>query len=171
MLITARPAGLIWEMWARWPIEALRIVTPGSHHSVLLLWTREFGEFLKWYVNLEYPQVRSTVGFDYLDNILDIEVAPDLSVWNWKDEDELDDVVARCMMTSRKADFIREEGSRVIETLHAKSPPFDEPWHLWRPDPSWEAPGLPDGWSDLSENPACGGDVNSKHEGCMGGVS
>ena len=147
----------------RWPIEALRINTPGSHYSVLLLWTRGFGKFLKWYVNLEDPLVRSTVGFDYLDNLLDIEVAPDLSAWNWKDEDELDDVVTKAMMTSRKADFIRAEGSKAIRVLDAKSPPFDEPWHLWRPDPSWETPRLPDGWNDLSENPACGGDVNVQH--------
>lgn len=137
----------------RWPIEALRINTPRSHHSVLLLWTRGFGEFLKWYINLEDPLVRSAVGFDYLDNLLDIEVAPDLSAWNLKDEDELDDVVARGMMTFRKADFIRAVGSRVIEELEAKSPPFDEPWHLWGPDPSWDAPCLPDGWSDLRRTP------------------
>ena len=134
-------------------------------------WTRGFGEFLKWYVNLEDPLIRSAVGFDYLDNLLDIEVAPDLSAWNFKDEDELDDVVARGMMTSRKADFIRAAGSRVIEELEAKSPPFDEPWHLWRPDPSWDAPCLPDGWNDLSENTACGGDVNFQHQVLTGRVS
>ena len=99
------------------------------------------------------PLVRSPMGFDYLDNLLDIEIAPDLSEWNWKDEDELEDVVARGMMTARKADGIRAEGRRVIEALNAKAPPFDEPWHLWRPETGWETPGLPDGWNDLSENP------------------
>ena len=78
---------------AVWPIEALRIVTPGRHHSVLLLWTEGFREFLKWYVNLEDPLTHSAVGFDYLDQFLDIEIAPDLSAWNWKDEDELEDAV------------------------------------------------------------------------------
>ena len=155
----------------RWPIENLRIVTPGSHHSVLLLWTKEFGEFLKWYVNLEDPLVRSPVGFDYLDNLLDIEIAPDLSEWNWKDEDELEDVVARGMMTARKADGIRAEGRRVIEALNAKAPPFNEPWHLWRPETGWETPGLPDGWNDLSENPACGGDVSFEEPCLTGGAS
>ena len=143
---------------AVWPIEALRIVTPGRHHSVLLLWTEGFREFLKWYVNLEDPLTRSAVGFDYLDQFLDIEIAPDLSAWNWKDEDELEDAVANGLMTPQRADLIRAEGIRVIETLDKKAPPFDEQWHLWRPDPQWESPGLPDGWDDLNENPARGGD-------------
>lgn len=146
----------------RWPIETLRIVTPGSHHSVLLLWTAGFREFLKWYVNLEAPLVRSAVGFDYLDQLLDIEIAPDLSGWNWKDEDELEDAVARGMMTAQEADLIRAEGRRVIESMDARLPPFDEPWHLWCPEPDWDAPGLTDGWSDLNKNPACGGDFSPR---------
>ena len=143
---------------AVWPIEALRIVTPGRHHSVLLLWTEGFREFLKWYVNLEDPLTHSAVGFDYLDQFLDIEIAPDLSAWNWKDEDELEDAVANGLMAPQRADLIRAEGIRVIETLDKKAPPFDEQWHLWRPDPQWESPGLSDGWDDLNENPARGGD-------------
>ena len=143
---------------AVWPIEALRIVTPGRHHSVLLLWTEGFREFLKWYVNLEDPLTHSAVGFDYLDQFLDIEIAPDLSAWNWKDEDELEDAVANGLMTPQRADLIRAEGIRVIETLDKKAPPFDEQWHLWRPDPQWESPGLTAGWDDLNENPARGGD-------------
>ena len=143
---------------AVWPIEALRIVTPGRHHSVLLLWTEGFREFLKWYVNLEDPLTHSAVGFDYLDQFLDIEIAPDLSAWNWKDEDELEDAVANGLMAPQRADLIRAEGIRVIETLDKKAPPFDEQWHLWRPDPQWKSPGLPAGWDDLNENPARGGD-------------
>ena len=50
-----------------WYTEALRIVTPGSRHSVLLLWTVGFEELLLWYVNLEDPLVRTPIGFDYLD--------------------------------------------------------------------------------------------------------
>ena len=146
---------------AVWPIEALRIVTPCRHHSVLLLWTEGFGKHLKWYVNLEDPLTRSATGFDYLDQLLDIEIAPDLSAWNWKDEDELEDAVANGLMTSQKADLIRAEGIQVIKDLDDRAPPFDEPWHLWRPDHQWKTSGLPDGWDDLDRNPAHGGDVSS----------
>lgn len=144
-----------------WPIEALRIVTPGRYHSTLLLWEEGFGEFIRWYINLEDPLTRSTTGFDYLDWLLDIEIAPDLSVWNWKDADELEDAVYKGLITPKKGDFIRAEGNRVIRALEEKAPPFDEPWPLWRPDPQWTIPNLTDGWDDLVENPALGGDVNS----------
>ena len=68
-------------------------------HSVLLLWTAGFGELLLWYVNLEEPLKRTAIGFDYLDQLLDIEIAVDLSSWKWKDEDELEAAVVRGVMT------------------------------------------------------------------------
>ena len=144
---------------ATWPIEALRIVTPRRRHSILLLWTSGFREFLRWYVNLEEPLTRSSIGFDYLDQLLDIEIAPDLSAWNWKDADEFEEAVTGGLITPMKADLIRTEGNRVIETLDNRHPPFDEQWHSWRPDPLWDFPVLSDGWNDLERHPACGGDV------------
>ena len=143
-----------------WPIEALRVVTPGRHHSVLLLWTEGFRELLKWYVNLEDPLARSPLGFDYLDWLLDIEIAPDLSTWKWKDTDELEDAVSNGLVSLEKADFIRAEGNHVLRDLGERAPPFDEQWNLWRPDTRWEIPCLPDGWDSLDDNPACGGDVS-----------
>ena len=149
-----------WKLeMARWPIETLRIVTPATGHSVLLLWTEGFGEFLKWYVNLEAPLVPSAIGFDYLDNILDIEVAPDLSSWRWKDVEELEEVVARSMFTPERAKLIRAEGERAIRALEAGEKPFNEHWPKWRPDPRREVPGLPEAWSDLHKIPATGGQL------------
>ena len=141
-----------------WSTEALRIVIPGSRHSVLLLWTAGFGELLLWYVNLEEPLTRTAIGFDYLDQLLDIEIAPDLSGWKWKDEDEVEEAVARGVMTRGDAESARDEGERVIAALDAREPPFDEAWERWRPDPGWAAPVLPDGWDDLCRYPARGGD-------------
>ena len=46
-------------------------------------------------MNLEEPLKRTAIGFDYLDQLLDIEIAVDLSSWKWKDEDELEEAVAR----------------------------------------------------------------------------
>ena len=76
-----------------WPIEVLRIITPGAYYSTLLQWSAGFREFRQWYVNLEEPLTRSKIGFDYLDQLLDIEIAPDRS-WNWKDEDEFEEGIA-----------------------------------------------------------------------------
>ena len=105
----ARPDGINLRMreptWVlredTWYTEALRIVTPGSHHSVLLLWTTGFRELMLWYVNLEDPLIRTPIGFDYLDQLLDIEVAADLSEWRWKDEDQYITPPVRAMYVPR----------------------------------------------------------------------
>ncbi len=140
-----------------WTLETLRIVVPGSRHSVLLFWTPGFQEFLLWYVNLEEPMVRTPIGFDYLDRFLDIEIAPDLSRWRWKDEDELQEAVVRGVLSAEEAQVFRAEGEAVIEALDAQRPPFDERWDLWRPDPSWPIAGFPEGWDDLCRYPGMGG--------------
>ena len=101
--------------------------------------------------------VRTPIGFDYLDRLLDIEISPDLSRWKWKDEDELEEAVARGIVTSQEAHVIRAEGESVIAALDAGHPPFDEPWDRWRPDPRWPAPEFPEGWRDLTKYPARGG--------------
>ncbi|MYR86285.1 DUF402 domain-containing protein [Streptomyces sp. SID685] len=41
-----------------------------------------------WYVNFEHPTRRTDAGFDTLDLTVDLVVAPDLTRWAWKDEDE-----------------------------------------------------------------------------------
>ena len=133
--------------------ECLRIITPGSRHSTILFWTAGFQELLQWYVNLEEPLVRTPIGFDYLDQMLDIVIAADLSEWTWKDEDEFDATVACGRLSPGEADVVRAEGERVIAALEAGRPPFDEPWGRWRPNPSWPAASLPQGWCDLGRYP------------------
>ena len=150
-----KPAWVLRE--DTWYTEALRIVTPGSHHSILLLWTAGFRDLLLWYVNLEAPMIRTPIGFDYLDQLLDIEIAPDLSAWNWKDEDEFEDAVTASLLTSEEAHLVRAEGEKVIAALYARHPPFDEPWPEWRPNPDWTPPVLPEGWNDLHKYPTFGG--------------
>ena len=103
--------------------------------------------------------VRTPIGFDYLDRLLDIEISPDLSRWEWKDEDELEEAVARGIVTSQEAHVIRAEGESVIAALDAGHPPFDEPWDRWRPDPCWPTPSFPEGWRDLTKYPARGGNL------------
>ena len=140
-----------------WYTEALRIVTPGSRHSVLLLWTAGFRDLLLWYVNLEDQMTRTHIGFDYLDQLLDIEIAPDLSEWSWKDEDEFEEAVVAGLLTSEEAHLVRAEGEKVIAALGARRSPFSEPWPQWRPNPDWTSPVLPEGWNDLHKYPAFDG--------------
>jgi hypothetical protein len=50
---------------------------PGDHDSVWLFWEADTWGFVGWYVNLQSPLVRTPLGFDATDDILDIEIEPD----------------------------------------------------------------------------------------------
>jgi hypothetical protein len=127
---------------------ALRLITPGRAHSVLVWWDPTTWEFQGWYVNLEEPMRRTSLGFDYLDQVLDIVVAPDRS-WHWKDEDEFHIAKERGILTPESAAAIRAEGERVIEAIEAGAPPFSGTWQAWRPDGDWCRADLPDGWDEV----------------------
>ena len=124
----------------------LRLTPPDEAHSVDLYWG-EAREFLGWYVNLQDPLVRGPIGFDTSDHILDLWVHPDRS-WEWKDEDELEGVLALGFFDEREVEAIRREGDRVIERVTAWAPPFCDGWEDWRADPTWPVPTLPESWRE-----------------------
>lgn len=133
--------GLEWQLGdGNWgPHQTLLITPPGSAHSIRLIWT-ETWHFRGWYVNLQEPQVRTAVGFDTSDQVLDIWVEPDQS-WRWEDEHELEEAVRLGHSSLDEAAAVRAEGERVIAAW-----PFPTGWEEWRPDPAWPIPRLPDGW-------------------------
>lgn len=88
-------------------------------------------------MNLERWLGRGPQTIDYVDDKLDLVVSPDGSV-RWKDEDELDQAAAKGLLD--EAD-VRAEAERVLTAR-----PWPTGWEGWRPDPSWQAPALPDNW-------------------------
>ena len=124
----------------------IRFHAPGSRYAVLRNW--EEGKARRWYVNLEEPWVRTPLGFDSLDLVVDIEVSPDLSSWSWKDTDELEWSVTERKLSREQATRALAEGRKVIEAIERRAWPFDGDWHEWTPDPSWPIPALPDGWAE-----------------------
>jgi len=133
-----------WELGERLTVlDSLCLVRPGVSYSLWLHWD-EPGSFSHWYVNFERPLGRTTVGWDFLDDKLDLIVRPDGSV-RWKDEDELDEA-ARLGLLDAAA--IRAEAERVLA-----DPPWPTGWEDFRPNPSWPAPRLPKGWEvvDLAQ--------------------
>jgi protein associated with RNAse G/E len=102
-----------------------------------------------WYINLEQPFRRTPIGFDYMDQTLDIVVEPDMSAWRWKDEDEFEEAQEHGIFTRSQASTIRAEGERALERLLAREPPFDDRWEDWRPDPAWQLPKITGDWDSL----------------------
>lgn len=125
-----------------WPI--LSFAWPATPYSVLL-WTMEEDRRV-WYVNLQDPLARTSIGFDTVDHALDVVVELDRSSWRWKDEDELAEAVEDGLFTPAEAADFRAWGERAVERILSSEPPFDRNWDGWRPDPGWGVPELPDGW-------------------------
>lgn len=138
----------VWELvedtWSE--TNVLSFTWEGAAHAVLCFWDVEWNH-AGWYVNLQEPLRRTSVGFDYMDHALDIVVAPDLSFWHWKDEEELAEAVTLGIFTAAQARAFREEGERALAHLSARVPPYDRDWPTWRPDPSWAIPALRAGWN------------------------
>jgi hypothetical protein len=116
--------------------HALSLVRPGARHSLTLHWSPDW-RFLYWYVNLERWLGRGPRTIDYVDEKLDLVVRPDGSV-RWKDEDELELAAELGLL---EAGEVRAEAERVLAAR-----PWPSGWEAWRPDPTWQAPALPDGW-------------------------
>jgi uncharacterized protein DUF402 len=131
-----------WELrehGARRRRGIVRLTRPGRSHSILVF-RHDDGSLQGWYVNLEQPQRRSAVGFDFEDRLLDVFVEPD-GRWRWLDEHELAEAVERGLVDQGEAAEMRAEGERVLAEW-----PFPTGWEDWQPDPSWTLPSLPDGW-------------------------
>jgi uncharacterized protein len=125
-----------WHLGERvTPDESLVLFEPGALHSLWLFWVDSL--FSHWYVNFERHLGRSAVGWDYVDDKLDLIVGPDGS-WRLKDEDELAAAHAAGFLDAAE---VRAECERVLA-----DPPWPTGWEEWRPDPSWPAPRFPAGW-------------------------
>ena len=114
-LLSPDQTNLVDSKWVR--TDVLMLSTPGSAHGIFVMWESGHVKFNCWYVNLQEPLRRTPMGFDTMDQILDIVIEPDLSSWNWKDEDEFAEAVNHGVYSSAEAQAIREEGERVVKTM------------------------------------------------------
>ncbi len=130
--------------------DVLSLVRPGEAHSVDLMWDAYHHTLDCWYIQLQEPFRRTYIGFDTMDQILDIIIEPDRGSYQWKDEDEFAEAQAIGVYTADQAQAIRQEGQQVIELLQTNSPPFCDGWENWLPPADWSIPQFPRGWETVT---------------------
>jgi len=123
--------------------DQLRVAPTGRPWSVWVFFTEGTGEFAGWYVNLEEPHVRDQHTVYTSDHVLDLVIDPDRTMVR-KDEDELALAVAQGVFDEADAGAIEADAAAVATLVAAWGPPFCNGWELFRPDPAWSIPGLPE---------------------------
>jgi hypothetical protein len=124
----------------------LMLQRPGEAHAVWHFWTGPDRDFAGWYINLQEPFRRTSIGYDTQDLELDIQIYPDGN-WNLKDEEFLDVRVAEGRFTPAMVESIRAQGKRLTDQINRGESWWDPSWAEWSPDPDWGPVGLPQGWS------------------------
>ena len=125
--------------------SVLWLMRPGAAHAIGLFWQGEARSFAGWYGDLQAPLVRTAVGFDTTDHVLDVDIAADRS-WSWKDEEEFAAAQRLGHFSPAEAAAIRAEGEGVIAALEQSAWPFNARWENWQPDSAWPVPTFPKGW-------------------------
>ncbi len=137
---------VIDHQWQR--TDVLFLIKPEDAFSVYLMWDTETKEFLCYYINLQEPIRRTPIGFDTMDQMLDVIVSPDMSEWRWKDQDELAAAEEAGIYSKEKAQKIRQEAERAIHLVTIEQRSFYEQWRDWKPNSQWGLPRLDTRWKE-----------------------
>jgi protein associated with RNAse G/E len=130
---------------------SLTFVRTGSWASVAPTWFPD-GRFAHWYVNFQQPIERRADGYDTLDLVIDIVVAPDGS-WVWKDVEHFQAARKRGIFGSEIEDAVHREAERLVQAIEARSGPFSASWTEWRAPQDWAPPELPTGFAAGARTP------------------
>ncbi len=133
--------------WER--TDVLMLIVPGEAFSTYLMWKTGTQDLDCWYINLQEPLRRTTIGFDTMDQMLDIVLSPDMADWLWKDEDEFLEAERIGFYSHAKAREIRQQGERALQLLTRERRAFYEKWKSWFADPVWRVPSLSSLWDRL----------------------
>jgi hypothetical protein len=126
--------------------DMLYLVQTSLGYTAIASWDKRHN-FMGWKIDLVEPPQRTPLGFDYMDQLLDIMVSADRSTWRWKDEDEVVEAQARGIFTAEQVQDLYQRGESAVQALQGYKPPFDTDWEYWKPDPAWREPfDLPEGW-------------------------
>lgn len=114
------------------PPGMLRIAQFGAPFEVFATMKPE-GGVASWYVNFQQPLVRTSIGFDTMDEILDLEVRGDFSSWARKDSDELELAVRMGYIDNAAANRLSDACTAVEESLSRAVVPWDKRCANWEP--------------------------------------
>jgi len=133
-VVRVHPRGCQWSVW-RW--------YDGS------AWLPD------WYVNLEAPWVRTSIGFDTQDWTLDVVARGTKDGWNveYKDVDELAFLESTGDWSVEQARQIRASGEEAHRVATARSWPFDADWTGWVVQADASRVALPSGWNRVEATP------------------
>ena len=127
--------------------SVVRLYREGDDYSIWIARDATSGNVVWRYINLEDPWRRTAIGFDSKDRWLDLAAEPG-GEWRWKDEDEVDWLVAEGRITREYASAIRASGERALESIRRGETLLAASWDTWRPDPAWRTPTVPDDWRE-----------------------
>ena len=140
-----------WTMAKRnWHTSGtLRIKNPRLMWSLWVFWEPQMNEVRSWYINIDAPYKRTSIGFDTFDMFLDVVVQHDRKTWRYKDEDEFAEAIEAGIFTEFEAQKVRDAAAQALQTVAENRKPFNSAWGDWRPDILWEIPQIPKNWDDV----------------------
>ena len=134
--------------WSR--TDVLFLIVPGDSFSTYVMWDTGTKNLDCWYVNLQEPIHRTKIGFDTMDNMLDVVISPDMSTWEWKDEDEFTEAQKVGYYSAEKAREIRAEGERAVKLITSERRSIYEKWATWQASPESSLPKLSPLWNKVN---------------------
>ena len=149
-MLDANKIKIIDHQWYR--TDVLMLVVPGEAFSVNLMWKTGTKKLECVYVNLQDPIRRTSIGYDTMDNVLDVVIHPDMDEWKWKDEDEFEEAQRVGIYSREQARQIRAEGEKAVELVMSRRRSMVERWKLWEPDLQWDLPILSPQWYRINLN-------------------
>jgi hypothetical protein len=125
-----------------------------SDYSVMHFWRGSNRTFAAWYLNIQEPLRRTSIGYDTQDLELDVVIYPN-GRWDLKDDELLDVWVARGRWTAEDAAGIRATGRQIVDEVVERGDRWwGQDWSGWVPDARWAVPSLPPEWADLPTSTA-----------------
>lgn len=146
-MLDADSIRIVDRQWKR--TDVLMLVVPEEAFGVYFMWESGTKKLDCVYINLQDPIQRTRIGFDTMDNILDVVISPDLNEWNWKDEDEFEAAQKVGVYSIERAQQIRKDGEKAVDLVLSQRRAMYEKWKLWEPDSQWGLPILSPQWERI----------------------